>query len=847
MEVSQLLVQRVLRHVCDPSYRPVKPKTIAKQLDISPDDYPELRRVLKWLRKEGQIQYAANHLVHPPAPPVTATTTRSGANRKPPKNTTIQPTHPPTTHRSTAGPTNHSTQPTSPRGDDDAFDDQDEHGDESVERRSIPIIPARPGVVGSKDLVQGIFRRTLAGFGFLRPHGGDGSQRVIEEIYVGEGDALGALDGDTVEARMRPRGGRGGGVEGKIVRILERKRRQFTGTFSNEGSQSLVYLDGWPFDVPIAVGDVRGLPLQRDDKVVVEVVRFPGEDGQRAEGVILEVLGSQKNPALDTMLVMRQFGLPEAFPQGCIDDARAQADRFDESVPENRRDLTDLLTITIDPTDARDFDDAISLERTARGHWLLRVHIADVAHFVPFGSALDDEARQRATSVYLPDRVVPMIPELVSNHLASLQPERVRLTKTVEMEYSDDGIFIHADVYASAIRSDKRLNYDQVDDFLKDANPFFQAWGETVCELLQRMYALAMILRRRRRARGSIEMELPEVKIDLDKGGKVRGAHLVHHTESHQIIEEFMLAANQAVATWLDDQKLPFLRRIHPPPDRRKLKQLTRFVHEIGLQHEDVESRFGIQKILDSVRGSSLDYAVNYAVLKTMSKAVYGPYREGHYALDMTHYCHFTSPIRRYPDLTVHRLVQRVLDGVPSPADPLAVLTRLGQHCSDQEQNAESAERELVKLKLLHYLSKQIGEEFSAVVSRVQPDGLSARGLELPIDGTVTIDRLPTDRYRYERRGHVLEGYREGNQFRLGDRVRVRVERVDLRKRVVHFALLHKEAGSQRRVETSRRDGKFPRQSRGKAGPRPMKKRRSPQDNRPPNPSADRPRKRRES
>src|SRR6056297_3090105 len=312
---------------------------------------------------------------------------------------------------------------------------------------------------GNPDVIRGSFRPAAGGFGFVRPNTGGTESDAPDDVFIPPGQTMGAMDGDLVEIRIRG-DRRGAGFEGTVLKIIERGRRQFTGTFQLEAGQSLVYLDGVHSDAPVAVGDVRGLPLENDDKVVVEMVEYPDATGAGGEAVIMEVLGSSKNPAIDTVTIMRQYGLPEDFPAEVIDAARIEADRFDDDVVETtRRDLTDLLTITIDPHDARDFDDAISLQH-ADGRWTLWVHIADVSSFVPKGGAIDQEAKKRATSVYLPDRVIPMIPEIISNHLASLQPDKMRLTKTVEIEYTDDLVITHSEVHNAAIRSDKRLNYE---------------------------------------------------------------------------------------------------------------------------------------------------------------------------------------------------------------------------------------------------------------------------------------------------------------------------------------------------------------------------------------------------
>lgn len=709
MDISTELAERVMRLVVSADYRPSKPRRIADDLKLDPDEYRELRRVIKQLVLEGRLLYGSNHLV-----------ISTGA------------------------------------------------------------------IGGPDDSLRGTFRRAMGGdFGFVRPNHAEDDADVPEDVFIPAGCTSGAMEGDLVHIEVRP--SRRGGNEGRVTEILQRARRQFTGTFRNIDGQASVFLDGTHYEAPVSVGDIRGLPLTNDDKVFVEIVDYPDETGVGGEAVILERLGSNKNPAIDTLSIVRQYALPDEFPETVLDAARQQADGFsDDEVPENRRNFTEMLTITIDPFDARDFDDAISLQRE-EGRWRLWVHIADVSHFVPPGSPIDQEARKRATSVYLPDRVIPMIPEIISNHLASLQPDRMRLVKTVEIEIQDDLTITHTEVHNGAIHSNLRLNYEQVDQFLANPESRVETWGDPICQLLKEMHALAMKMRKARFKGGALSMDMPDIKLDLDKSGKVRGAHRVEHTESHQIIEEFMLAGNQAVSTWLDDLGFNHLHRIHPPPDRRKLRQLSNFVKDLGIDAGTVESRFDIQKVLDSVDGTPLEDAVNFAVLKSMNKAIYAPQLEGHYALDMEHYCHFTSPIRRYPDLTVHRLVQKILDKESTPDDAFASLVKLGHHCSDMERNAAAAERELIQLKLLHFLNKHVGESMEAVISRVFADGIHARCVKLPVDGFIPITTLPNDQYRFERRGQMISGFRQGNRFRLGDLLTVKVSKVDLQDRQLYL------------------------------------------------------------
>jgi len=739
---SEPLVEQVLKLVYAADYKPCKPRVIHKTLKLPDEEYRPLRRAIKQLIRNEQLSFGPNHLVF----------RTNAANEIPPpkKASRVKPELAP---------------------EDDQVDD--------------PSIPKSEKPKRIRGEVTGIFRTAPSrDFGFVRLSPVVGEARS-DDVFIPPPATRGAMDGDTVRIRI-VRSGKDGKIEGAVEEIVVRARREFSGTYQLEDGKSLVWLDGANLEHPIEVGDIRGLPLNNQDKVIVELVRFP-DSFHVGEGVILKVLGSSKNPAVDTMAVMHQFGLPESYPDAALEVARHQADLFNEDiVPDGRTDLRTMPTLTIDPVDARDFDDAISLCKNEKGNWELQVHIADVSHFVPIGSALDEEAKKRGTSVYLPDRVIPMIPETISNHLASLQPDRNRLAKTVFIEYSPDGTLLFTRTFNSVIRNQHRFNYEQIDDYLKDREAWRTKLKPEIFQVVADMYELAMLLRKIRNKKGALELTLPEVKIDLDKTGKVRGAHLVLHTESHQMIEEFMLAANQAVATWLDSLELPFLRRAHAPPNRMKMRRLNEFVRALAIQAENMEDRFEIQRVVNAVRGKPTEYAVNYAILKSMSKAVYQAEFERHYALDMTHYCHFTSPIRRYPDLVVHRIVQKLVEGKPARENE-QVLEHLGQQCSDAEQNAEQAERELIRVKLLHFMAKKQGELLTGVVSAVRPTGVTVRAIEIPVDGLIPVQSLPNDRYRFCRDTHTLEGHKEGNRFRLGDELIVRVGQTDMAKRQLIF------------------------------------------------------------
>ena len=649
---------------------------------------------------------------------------------------------------------------------------------------------APPGQGGAGRLT-GIFRRAQAGFGFVRPAGSaPGADRTLD-IYISANKAHDAATGDTVLVKLiKKRESNRPNPEGEIIEVVQRETNRFVGTYFESAGSAYVQVDGKLFTQPISVGDPGAKSAQPDDKVVIEMVRFPSHlhDG---DGVLVEVLGPRGQPGVDTLSIIREFNLPEEFADDTLEAARREADKFDESIGE-RLDLTGETIITIDPVDARDFDDAISLERLENGHWRLGVHIADVSHFVRPKTPLDREAHDRATSVYLPDRVLPMLPEIISNSLASLQPDKVRYTKTAFIEFTPDGARIATDAHSAAIKSKRRFTYEEVDEYLENREAWKEKLSPEVYGLLGRMHELAMTLRSRRFRRGSLELSMREVKIDLDKDGRVAGAHVVENTESHQIIEEFMLAANEAVAEMLHERELHFLRRVHQSPDPRKLKLLTEFVAELGFQTESLESRFELQKLLDFVKGRPEEHAVNYAVLRSLQRAVYSPVEEGHYALASENYCHFTSPIRRYPDLTIHRQLDAILTGkkISNDFDALAVI---GEHCSDREQRAETAERELTKVKLLNYLSERIGDEFDAVITGVEEFGLFVQGIELPAEGLVHVSALNDDFYRYDRASHSLAGHRSGNSYRLGDLVRVTVARVDVDRRELDFRVVERK------------------------------------------------------
>lgn len=633
---------------------------------------------------------------------------------------------------------------------------------------------------GATGTVTGILRKISSGAAFVIP-----SERMPElkgaDVYVTARDLGDAQTGDEVLVRILARRRSNGQRCGIVDRIVKRATSVFVGTWSETGGQGYVQVDGGQFSSPIHVGDPGAKGPKKNDKVVIEMLRFP-TDRRHGEAVLTKVLGRRGDQGVDTQSVIHSLGLPQEFPETALNEARLQASHFDETSIGDREDLTAETIVTIDPVDARDFDDAISLTRSADGVWHLGVHIADVAHFVPEGGPLDQEARRRATSVYLPGQVIPMLPELISNGLASLQQGQLRYTRSVFIDFDEAGAVMGMDAANTAIRVVRRFAYEEVMPLLRNPEQQDDVTAP-VRQLLQRMYELAMLLRRRRTELGALQMGIPEIEIDFGPDGKVTGAHQRHHDESHEIIEEFMLAANIAVARLLDGCRVPFLRRVHGDPDELKMSNFQQFCQGLGLTLRKPQSRHELQALIQKVAGTPMERAVNFGLLRSMKQAEYSPENTGHYALAEEDYCHFTSPIRRYPDLTIHRLLNQVIHKKPRSSPPVEELFQLGKHCSAMERRAERAERELIRIRLLRFMANHVGEEMEALITGVESFGLFCQGIEIPAEGMLHMSAFGADFPEFDPVARTLTGTRTRQVFRLGDRIRVVIASVDIDRR----------------------------------------------------------------
>jgi len=674
-------------------------------------------------------------------------------------------------------------------------------------------------VVGPKNLITlpqmsgrviGTFRANPKGFGFVIPlepnsHG---------DLFVGPRDTAGAMTGDTVSARVLKKGVRGGQMRynGVIEEILQRGQNRLVGRLHRSNGRWMVEPDGKEYFEPVVVDDVGAKGARVDDKVVVEIMSF-ATTRYLARGVIVEVLGRAGLYESETRSVIAQYSLPGDFDEECLAQAKAASAGFVADAGAARDDITSEVIITIDPPDAKDFDDAISLRRNKDGNWVLGVHIADVSTFVPMDSPLDVEARERGNSVYLPRKVIPMLPEILSNGICSLQPGQKRFVKSVYITYDEKGNVLGREFANSLIRSRARLTYRQADSILRQEAEGYP--GEVVA-LLKDMETLARAIEKRRARNGMLHLDLPETELVFDEEGRVVDAVPADDSYPHTIIEMFMVEANEAVAALLDRFKIPFMRRIHPEPDATSVKNLGRFVKLCGLKVPRHLDRAAIQDLLAAVKGKSYSYAVNTYILRSLQKAEYAPLHIGHFALASPAYCHFTSPIRRYADLLVHRLLQCYLDhhlnmiGLEEVL-PDAELAEIGRHISFTEQRAADAERELKTVLILQMLSRRIGEELDCVVSGLTNFGVFVQCLKFGIEGLIEFDDLGMDEWKFDDRSQAVVGKHSGKSVHLGQDIKVRIVAVNVQARHLTLAPAQmlvgprRQAGARRRRRKARR------------------------------------------
>ena len=658
----------------------------------------------------------------------------------------------------------------------------------------------------------GIFSGNARGFGFVTVEGQE------QDVFIPEEKTGGALHGDKVQIFIEREAGAKGRAEGAVLRILEHANREVVGFYQKNKTFGFVIPDNRRIAMDIFIPQGQDMGAVTGHKVVVCITDF-GDGRKKPEGKIVEILGHVNDPGTDILSLVRAYGLPEQFPEEVLREA-GQAPDVSEGDLEGRLDLRDLPTVTIDGEDAKDLDDAVTLEMNSGGNYILGVHIADVSHYVREGSALDAEAFRRGTSVYLVDRVIPMLPHSLSNGICSLNAGEDRLALSCIMEITPDGTITDHRIAETVVRVDRRMTYTAVNAILTDGGiepdgsggscPEAETYREFVPMFLK-MQKLADILRARRRRRGAIDFDFPESKILLDGEGRPLAIEPRQRNAATKLIEDFMLAANETVAEDYFWQALPFLYRTHDRPDPEKIKALGIFINNFGyhirMQQGEIHPK-ELQKLLDRLEGTSEEALLSRLVLRSMKQARYTTDCSGHFGLAARYYTHFTSPIRRYPDLQIHRIIKENLRGGLAEerrAHYEAILPQAAIQSSALERRAEEAERETEKLKKCQYMSRFVGEEFTGVISGITNWGFY---VELPntVEGLVRMSDLADDYYIFDEKNYELVGERTRKAYKLGQSVRVTVSGTDPVLRSVDFVLAEDAADRETREEAGAPD-----------------------------------------
>ncbi len=628
-----------------------------------------------------------------------------------------------------------------------------------------------------------------SGFGFVQVEDRE------EDIFIPAGDTFGAMHGDVVEVVLTasPVGRR---QEGRIISIVEHANSRIVGFFERNTSFGFVRPDNQKLNEDIFISKNYCAGARQGDKVVVDIISY-GDKKHKPEGKIVEVLGNTKEPGVDILSIAKAYGMNEEFPKEVLDELETIEEEVPEESKQGRMDLRTMMMVTIDGEDAKDLDDAVSVSFDGE-FYHLGVHIADVSHYVKEKTALNAEAYERGTSVYLADRVIPMLPRKLSNGLCSLNAGVDRLALSCLMKVDEKGNIIDHEIAETVINVDRRMSYTQVKKILEDHD-------ETCCEefeefvpMFETMAKLAGLLRENRKKRGSIDFDFPETKVILDERGRAIDIKPYDRNTATKLIEDFMLAANETIAEDYYWQELPFLYRTHEKPDPEKIQKLSIFIHNFGLVMKGAKDEIHpkeLQKLLAGIEGRPEEALISRLALRSMKQAKYTAENTGHFGLAAPYYCHFTSPIRRYPDLQIHRIIKENLHGKLSEKRKEhfeSILHDVGLHCSQRERRAEEAERETVKLKKLEYMQTKWDEVFDGVISGVTNWGIYVE-LENTVEGLVRMTSLTDDYYEYNEEGFELIGKAKNKHYKLGQSVKVQLDNIDKLMRTIDFVLVEDE------------------------------------------------------
>ena len=651
------------------------------------------------------------------------------------------------------------------------------------------VFETKKGKLASpKDLqmATGTFIGHARGFGFVTPDAGG------EDIFIPASETMGAMQKDRVLYKMLHKAEKGKKADGVIVRILERGQQRIVGTFeAGSKGYGFVVADDKKIAKDIFISRENTKGAVTGHKVVVEITDY-GEDRRNPEGKVIEILGHINDPGVDILSVIRRYELAVEFPEEVYAEIEHLGTEVAEADKKGREDLRDLLTITIDGADAKDLDDAVSLKRLGNGNFELGVHIADVSHYVRENTALDKEAYARGTSVYLVDRVIPMLPHKLSNGICSLNPHVDRLALSCLMEVNGRGEVVSHRILESIINSDYRMTYTAVREILEDGTPALLEQYAEILPMLEDMEELRQILGEKRRKRGSVNFDLPESKIILDENGKPIDIKPYEKSIATNMIEEFMLVCNETIAENSFWQEMPFMYRSHQEPDEDKLEKMEQFLRGFGyyLRKKDGEIHpRELQKVLQKAEETDEERIITRMVLRSMMQARYTAENGGHFGLAAKYYCHFTSPIRRYPDLEIHRMIKKMLHGELDEKASAYYRRKMpdwAKHCSKQERVAEDAERDTDALKKVEFMEDKVGQIYEGIISGVTNWGIY---VELPntIEGMVALSQMDDDYYEFDEKKMLVFGKRTKKSYRLGDKVVVSVAKVDRMMGTIDF------------------------------------------------------------
>jgi len=647
----------------------------------------------------------------------------------------------------------------------------------------------RYGLPEKMNLVRGTLTGHAKGFAFVMPE-----DKTMDDVFIPPNELKNAMHGDTVLVRISTESS-GQRKEGTVVRIIERGVKTIVGTYTESKSFGFVIPDDKKIANDIFIPKQASHGAIEGHKVVVKLVTYP-EGRMSAEGEVVEILGHKNDPGIDILSVIHKHGLPQEFPRDVLEQANNTPDTIDPKDLEDRRDLRNEVIVTIDGADAKDLDDAVTVTKLENGNYKLGVHIADVTHYVTEGSPIDKEASDRGTSIYLVDRVIPMIPHRLSNGICSLNPKVDRLTLSCEMEVDQNGAVVKHDIFQSVIKTTERMTYSDVNSILVDKDEELRTRYEPLVPMFEDMEQLATILREKRMKRGAIDFDFKEAKVLVNEEGAPYDVVLRERSVGERLIEEFMLLANETVAEHFHWMNVPFIYRIHEDPNEEKLRRFLEFITNFGYLVRGAGNSIhprALQEVIEAVQGKPEEMVVSTVMLRSMKQAKYDPESVGHFGLSTDFYTHFTSPIRRYPDLIVHRLIRTYL--IQGKLDNTTQdkwkekLPDIAEHSSNMERRAVEAERETDSMKKAEYMMDKIGEEYDGIISSVTNFGMF---VELPntIEGLVHVSYLTDDYYRYDERSYAMIGERTGNVFRIGDEITVRVINVNKDERSVDFEVV---------------------------------------------------------